>query len=73
VAPELIAAWPRGGRLEKRCWELLKRAYVEARFSKQYAIEAEDLGWLSERIAELQARVERSCGDYLSTIAPATR
>jgi hypothetical protein len=72
VAPELIPAWPRGSRFEKRCWELLRRAYVEARFSKHYAITAEELAWLAERISDLQGRVERACRAYLATIAPKT-
>lgn len=70
VAPELISAWPRGTRFEKRTWELLRRAYVEARFSKHYAITPEELAWLAERIADLQSRVDRSCREYLATIAP---
>lgn len=70
VAPELIPAWPRGTRFEKRTWELLRRAYVEARFSKHYAITPEELAWLAERIADLQSRVDRSCREYLATIAP---
>mgnify|MGYP001151812649 CR=1 FL=1 len=70
VAPELIAAWPRGSRFEKRCWALLRRAYVEARFSKHYAITAEELAWLADRIADLGNRVERACRAYLATIAP---
>lgn len=72
VAPELIPAWPRGTRFEKRTWELLRRAYVEARFSKHYAITPEELAWLAERIADLQSRVDRSCREYLATIAPKT-
>jgi predicted transcriptional regulator len=63
---------PRGSRFEKRCWELLRRAYVEARFSKHYAITAEELAWLTERISDLQGRVERACRAYLATIAPKT-
>ena len=70
VAPELIPAWPRGTRFEKRSWELLRRAYVEARFSSEYAITPEELAWLVERVADLQARVERSAQAYLSSIAP---
>ncbi|MCR5873658.1 HEPN domain-containing protein [Phenylobacterium sp. J426] len=70
VAPELIPAWPRGNRFEKRCWELLRRAYVEARFSDQYEISTEQLAWLVDRLKDLQARVEQSCRDYLATIAP---
>ena len=72
VAPELISAWPRGGRFEKRCWELLRRAYVEARFSTHYAITQEELAWLLEHVVDLQRRVERSCQEYLTTIAPNT-
>lgn len=71
VAPELIPAWPRGTRFERRTWELLRRAYVEARFSRQYAISSEELAWLAERIDDLKARVERSCRDYLVAITPA--
>lgn len=70
VAPELIPVWPRSNRFEKRCWELLRRAYVEARFSDQYEITAEQLAWLVERLKDLQARVEQSCRAYLATIAP---
>jgi predicted nucleotidyltransferase len=71
VAPELIPVWPRSNRFEKRCWELLRRAYVEARFSAHYAITGEELSWLLNRVADLQARVEGSCREYLATIAPA--
>lgn len=70
VAPELIPAWPRGSRFEKRCWELLRRAYVEARFSKNYAITAQELDWLAARIGDLQTRVEQTCRAYLETIKP---
>jgi uncharacterized protein len=70
VAPELIPAWPRGSRFEKRCWELLKRAYVEARFSAHYAITQDELAWLVERVTDLQHRVEQSCRAYLAAIAP---
>jgi predicted nucleotidyltransferase/HEPN domain-containing protein len=70
VAPELIPAWPRGTRFEKRTWELLRRAYVEARFSSEYAISAEELAWLAERVGDLQARVERAAQAYLASIAP---
>jgi uncharacterized protein len=70
VAPELIPTWPRSNRFEKRCWELLRRAYVEARFSDHYEITAEQLAWLVERLKDLQARVEQSCRAYLATIAP---
>ncbi|MCC7266866.1 MAG: HEPN domain-containing protein [Caulobacteraceae bacterium] len=70
VAPELIPVWPRANRFEKRCWELLRRAYVEARFSEHYEISDEQLAWLVARVTDLQGRVETSCRAYLDTIAP---
>jgi len=70
VEPALIPAWPRAGRGEKRAWELLRRAYVEARFSSKYAISAEELAFLVERVTDLRARVEAGCQAYLRMIRP---
>lgn len=61
LAPALIEAWPRETRFQQRSWELLRRAYVEARYSKHYKISAEELAWLSERVAILQDLVEQTC------------
>lgn len=33
LAPALIEAWPRASKFEQRCFELLRRAYVDARYS----------------------------------------
>lgn len=41
--PRLIAAWPREGKVDRRRFELLKRAYVEARYSPSYTVSAPDL------------------------------
>ncbi|HEX5262612.1 MAG TPA: HEPN domain-containing protein, partial [Phenylobacterium sp.] len=65
LAPELIAAWPRESRFEQRCWELLRRAYVDARYSPHYKISGQELAWLSERIAGLQKAVETICRERL--------
>jgi predicted nucleotidyltransferase/HEPN domain-containing protein len=65
-APLLIAAWPRDTRFEQRSWELLRRAYVDARYSPHYKISAEELAWLSERIEVLQQTVQTACRDRLS-------
>src|SRR3546814_12020394 len=40
--PRLIAAWPRDRRLDRRRFQLLKRAYVEARYSTAYQIDVDD-------------------------------
>lgn len=61
LTPELAEAWPRGSRFEQRCFELLRRAYVDARYSRQYRITAEELAWLAERIEVLRGLVETAC------------
>ncbi len=61
----LIDAWPRHSRMTRRRFELLSRAYVEARYSPNYAITSEELGWLVERVQALQASVASICEDRL--------
>ncbi|SEN31964.1 HEPN domain-containing protein, partial [Rhizobium tibeticum] len=66
IDSRLIAAWPRDSRFSRRCFELLSRAYVEARYSSKYAITAEELTWLAERVKTLQDLVEAICRERLS-------
>ena len=56
--PRLIGAWPRAERVDRRRFELLKRAYVEARYSPSYEISTEDLAALSESVRHLRDIVE---------------
>jgi predicted nucleotidyltransferase/HEPN domain-containing protein len=65
IAPELVAAWPRDGKFERRCFELLRLAYVNARYSPEYRITKEELKWLGERVCELQAVVKIVCEQRL--------
>lgn len=66
LAPALIEAWPRETRFDKRCFELLRRAYVDARYSPHYRISAEELAWLIERVGVLQTLVEAVCRAHLA-------
>jgi len=61
----LIEAWPRVTKFEQRCFELLRRAYVDARYSPHYKITAEELAWLGERVTVLQELVKAVCEDRL--------
>ncbi|MGV1772811.1 HEPN domain-containing protein [Agrobacterium vitis] len=61
----LIDAWPRKNRLARRCFDRLHRAYVEARYSSEYEITAEELAWLVEHIKQLQDAVELVCKERL--------
>jgi hypothetical protein len=69
LAPELVEAWPRATRFEQRCFELLRRAYVDARYSPHYKITPEELAWLGERVSVLQDVVRRLCETQLRELA----
>lgn len=62
----LIDVWPRNTRFGRRCFELLRRAYVEGRPSTQYAITSEELEWIAERIEILQSLVREICEERLA-------
>ena len=57
--PRLIDAWPRDARLARRRFELLKRAYVEARYSSAYTISADDLDAIFASVRILRDIVEQ--------------
>lgn len=61
--------WPSENRHDRRCFELLKRAYVEARYSEHYKITEEELQWLGARVEVLQALVEEVCREKLAKLA----
>ena len=50
----LVTAWPRATKVDRRRFELLKRAYVEARYSSNYAIGSDDLEALTKCVRELR-------------------
>lgn len=60
VDQSLIKAWPRTTKLDRRRFETLKRAYVEARYSDQYDVSAEDLDWLMSAAERLEGLVRAS-------------
>ena len=66
IAPALIEAWPRDDKTTRRRFELLRQAYVNARYSPHYKITAEELSWLDERIAVLRDLVRAVCEERLA-------
>jgi len=71
VEPRLKAVWPRDSKFERRCYELLREAYVKARYSRHYRISTEQLEWLSERIALLQQLVRDLAEERIAALAKA--
>jgi predicted nucleotidyltransferase/HEPN domain-containing protein len=66
IAPELVEAWPREDKFSRRCFELLRLAYVNARYSPHYKISAEELAWIGERVGILETLVREVCEARLS-------
>ncbi|MCR5869503.1 HEPN domain-containing protein [Sphingomonas sp. J344] len=64
----LIEAWPRANRADRRRFELLKRAYVEARYSSSYAISSEDLDAIAVAVQRLRDIVETVCRERLELL-----
>lgn len=64
----LVEAWSRDSKLDRRRFELLKRAYVEARYSPNYEISAEDLEALAASASNLRIIVERLCRERLDQL-----
>jgi len=73
VDKTLVPAWPRETKLERRRFETLKRAYVEARYSDQYDVNAEDLEALFVAAKGLTALVASSANLRLAELAGAAR
>jgi predicted nucleotidyltransferase/HEPN domain-containing protein len=61
IAHELIAAWPREDKFERKCFEKLRLAYVDARYSPHYALTDEQIGWIAERVGVLETLVREVC------------
>ncbi|HQS49776.1 MAG TPA: hypothetical protein PK706_25585, partial [Xanthobacteraceae bacterium] len=67
----LDSVWPRTGRFEKRCYALLRDAYVKARYSPSYRISADELAWIAERVKVLQDKVKSACDARIEYLARA--
>jgi len=66
--PRLIEAWPRVQRIDRRRFELLKRAYVEARYSESFEIGLDDLEALTASVHRLRDVVEAISRARLETL-----
>lgn len=71
LEPTLKDVWPRTGRFEKRCYALLRDAYVKARYAPSYRISADELAWIAERVRVLQDLIESACLARIEDIARA--
>lgn len=67
----LATIWPTDSKFEKRCFELLRAAYIKARYSRHYKVSQEELAWLRERVILLQGRVGEICDERIAALEAA--
>ncbi|WP_370541108.1 HEPN domain-containing protein [Brevundimonas sp. BAL450] len=65
IDARLADAWPTETKFQKRCFELLRAAYVKARYSEHYRVTPEELAWMLERLRVLEDTVETICRNRL--------
>lgn len=61
LEPRLRSVWPTDSRLHKRAYNLLREAYIKARYSREFVITPEELAWLGGRVAVLRDLVRELC------------
>lgn len=66
--PRLIDSWPRATKLDRRRFELARRAYVEARYSASYEIGSDDLQAIRNSVCKLRDTVEALSRDWLDDL-----
>jgi len=64
-APSLRDVFPKVEREDKRLFGLLKKAYVDARYSTKYTITEGELLVLAGRVRDLRDRVEKVCRERI--------
>lgn len=57
----IAEVFPQETKIQRRRFQLLKHAYLDARYSEHYKISEEELLWLAEQVLLLQGMVERFC------------
>ncbi|WP_026630122.1 HEPN domain-containing protein [Dyadobacter alkalitolerans] len=62
---ELATVFPMSTEEEKRLFVLLKKAYIDARYNKNYRIEKAELEYLGNRVALLKDLTERVCRERI--------
>ena len=67
--PEFFKVFPRATEQQKHCFDLLKNAYIDARYKRDYAITKEELEYLANRVRKLQELTKRICEEKIASMA----
>ncbi|MFK7968615.1 MAG: nucleotidyltransferase [Rickettsiaceae bacterium] len=63
---ELLKIFPRNTKKLDESFILLKEAYTEARYNKNYRITEEQLQYLIQRVEKLKSVTEEICQDWIN-------
>jgi hypothetical protein len=64
----LAAVWPTETKFQRRAFEMLRSAYVKARYSRHYKVTEGELAWLHERVEALQGLVKEISGARIAAL-----
>lgn len=67
--PLLTEPFPMATEKDQQLFDLLRRAYIEARYKRSYRITAEELAVLGARVRDLASRVEQACREKIASFA----
>ncbi|MDD5599663.1 MAG: HEPN domain-containing protein [Victivallaceae bacterium] len=70
--PEFLKIFPRKSAEEERLFKLLKDAYIDARYKKDYSITKDELAYLAKRVEKLRNLVEKTCKAKIENLKKAT-
>lgn len=66
---EVSSFFPLHTEFEKHCFDLLKRAYIEARYNRHFVVTKEELAYMIGRVERIKEVTERVCKDKLAWYA----
>jgi predicted nucleotidyltransferase/HEPN domain-containing protein len=69
--PALLTVFQQATEEQKECFDLLRRAYVEARYNPRYRITRNQLEYLAERVKKLQRLTKKICRARIESYASA--
>jgi HEPN domain-containing protein/predicted nucleotidyltransferase len=67
LIPEFEKVFPKATKEEKRLFELLQKAYIDARYKRDYTIEKNELEYLGKKVEILKEMTERICKEKIKS------